>query len=75
MTETMKQLNDAAEDLPVYWQVDLNIKGEITDKLDIFLSIKNLFNRENSLPTFWGNADGGAGDFKTCAMLRIDYKF
>jgi outer membrane receptor for monomeric catechols len=60
--------------LPAYWRTDLNIsKNFYDDKLEIGLTIRNLFNRRNYIASVWG-AHKGLEEFGIGCLLRINYK-
>ncbi len=58
MSETTFDIDPDADTLPSYWRMDLNISAKLTDRFDLYLSIRNLLNRENRMPSLWGQVDG-----------------
>ena len=59
MKEGPVSIADANPDkLPTYFRADLNITNHLTDDASIWLTMRNLANSENSLPSLW-NAEGG----------------
>lgn len=73
MKETNEDLNPDPEDLPQYHRMDLNISKIIADKSEIYLDVRNIFNRENKLPSVCGVKDG-IPESGTSIMLRASYK-
>ncbi len=66
-------LDPDAEDLPPYYRADLNISKVVTDKFEVFLDIRNLFNRENHVPSVF-TAEEGYVEPGISVMLRAGYK-
>ncbi len=73
MKETVAQEEPDAEELPTYFRTDLNISKKISDKLELSLNIRNLFDSENSLPPLWG-VGGGLEEPGISVLLRASYK-
>ncbi len=70
-----------ADDLPVYWRLDLDISKIINNKLELRLNCRNLANRKNSLPGLWHNMDddtymdaNGIRESGVSVLLRAGYK-
>ncbi len=58
MSETTYDIDPHADTLPTYWRMDLNISAKLTDRFDIYLSVRNILDRENRMPSIWGQVDG-----------------
>ncbi len=41
--------------LSLYWRTDVNVKSVISDKMQLTLDIRNLFDRKNETGAVWGN--------------------
>lgn len=73
MKEAPSDVKDDPEYLPVYFRADFNISKIISNKLEIYLDIRNITNRENYLPSVYG-AEYGVPEQGTSVMLRAGYK-
>jgi len=60
--------------LPLYFRMDLNITHHLADYASIWLSIRNLANRENYLPSLW-NVENGYRDEKFSVALGGKLQF
>ncbi len=61
-------------DLPPYWRTDLNLSKVIGEKVKVIVDIRNLFDRENRVPSIYGAKDG-VGEAGISALLRVCYEF
>ncbi len=73
MKETLWVKNHDANELPTYWRTDLNVNKKITERAEIILDIRNLFDRENSIPSLFG-AQNGIEEPGISALLRFCYE-
>ncbi len=64
----------APNDLSTYWRTDLNVKKAIAERAEVILDIRNLLNRENRVPSFFGAKDG-IEEPGISVLLRICYEF
>jgi iron complex outermembrane receptor protein len=71
---TYKTSLRSPDDLPPFWRVDLNICKKVTEKMELTLDIRNLFNRTNSMPSVWGMKDG-LEEPGISFLLRVGYTF
>lgn len=74
MYEAPSLIRDDPEKLPAYYRMDVNISKIISEKLEIYLDIRNVLNRENHIPSVFG-AMNGYVEPGTSVMLRAEYKF
>jgi outer membrane receptor protein involved in Fe transport len=71
---TYKTSLRSPDDLPPFWRVDLNICKKVTEKMELTLDIRNLFNRTNNMPSVWGMKDG-LEEPGISFLLRVGYTF
>ncbi len=62
------------ESLDDYWRVDVHVKKGLTDRVDLFFNVKNLFDRENHFPSIM-NSEGGIRDEAFSASIGIQTSF
>jgi len=67
-------INLAAKDLSTYWRTDLNVSKRFFQKFELSLNIKNLFDRENFVPSLWG-AEYGFEESGISGLLRLSCKW
>jgi len=60
--------------LPVYFRMDLNVAHHINDDAFVWISFRNLLDRENVLPSLW-NAEGGYQAEAFAVALGGSYSF
>ena len=60
--------------LPTYFRMDLNIKHHLSDDASVWLTMRNLANRKNSLPSLW-NVEGGYLDEAFSAAVGGQIRF
>lgn len=46
------------DELPTYWRVDMNATQNVTERMQVFINIRNLLDRENEMPSLF-NAENG----------------
>ncbi len=73
MKEAPEATMENPRKLPDYDRTDLNISKVISDKLDIYLDIRNITNRKNHVPSLLGNREGYV-EPGISVMLRAGYK-
>ncbi len=66
--------NREPDTLDLYCRMDLNINMVVIDNLDITLDVRNMLNRENYVPSLWGNKNGIEEEPGIKVLLRADYK-
>jgi len=75
MKEGPVSIADADPDrLPTYFRMDVNVIHNFTDDASIWLTMRNLANRENSLPSLW-NAEDGYRDEEFSVALGGEFSF
>lgn len=58
-----------------YWRTDLGIIKHINKQFDLSVHVRNLFDRENFLPSIQPNPSiGGLPDESVSLLIKIDYK-
>ncbi len=62
------------DDLAPFWRVDLNVNKKLSEKTELTLDIRNLFNRTNYMPSVWGMKDG-LEEPGLSVLIRAGYKF
>lgn len=62
------------EDLPDFWRCDLNITKELDENIRLFASVRNLFDRDNALPSIT-NAEKGFPGEPLNVSLGARYQF
>lgn len=62
------------ESLPPYWRADLHIGKDLSEDVQLFLDVKNLFDRKNYSPSM-ANAEEGYLDEPLNLTLGMRYKF
>lgn len=62
------------DDLDSYWRTDLTVSKNVTEKLKMYLNIRNLFDRDNHVASVLGTVDG-LPEQGISGMLRMDYTF
>ncbi len=72
MTENPLEIKDDPELLPAYCRMDFNISKAFSDKLDVYLDIRNLLNRKNYIPSLMG-APNGYEEPGISVLLRAGY--
>ncbi len=65
--------NPGSEDLPPYYRVDMDISKVVAERLTFHLNIRNMLNRENSVPSVVG-AEGGYEEPGISVLLRAGYR-
>ncbi len=73
MKETTQDVNQHPDSLPPYYRMDINMSKIISNKLELYLNVKNVLNSENRLPSSTGAEDGYVEPGIT-VMLRAGYK-
>ena len=73
MKEAPEAVKPTPDSLPQYYRMDLNLSKIITGKLELYLNVRNVLNRENHRPSVLG-AKGGYAESGIGAMLRASYK-
>jgi len=62
-----------SSDLAHYWRSDLNIDHAYNTRANVYLNIRNLFDRDNRLPSVWQSVGGEPGEgFSVMLGLRYD---
>ncbi len=61
------------ERLPTYYRADLNIQWEKSDNMNLWLTVRNLTNKDNVLPSIW-SVENGIEDEKINLFVGISYK-
>lgn len=46
------------DELPTYWRMDLNATQNVTERMQVFVNIRNLLDRENEMPTLFSAENG-----------------
>ena len=64
---------DIPEDLKDYFRTDLNVSYQYNEDTNIVMNIRNLFDRDNFLPSMWG-AENGVPEAGVSATLRVSYQ-
>lgn len=67
-------LHSDPEPLPHYWRTDLHIEQDASRELLVWLDLRNLFDRDNSLPSLL-NAEGGVPDESLNLSIGMRYRF
>ena len=70
--ETVSQTS--LEKNPDYLRFDLHIKKNISKKMNIWLDILNISNRDNTIPSLW-NADSPVPDTRLAGSLGVSFEF
>ncbi|MCP5047802.1 MAG: TonB-dependent receptor, partial [bacterium] len=60
--------------LPTYFRSDMTIRWEVSKKMTLRLTIRNLLNRKNVLPSAW-SVENGINDEPFNMSMGIAYKF
>ncbi len=71
--ESLADVKTNPDLLPPYYRVDINISKTISNKLDLFLNVRNALNRENRVASIFGTIDGYV-EPGIRVMLRAGYK-
>jgi outer membrane receptor for ferrienterochelin and colicin len=50
--------DESSKNLDTYWVTSLNIKYLVSKDSTILLDVRNLFDRDNVMPSVWGNPNG-----------------
>jgi outer membrane receptor for ferrienterochelin and colicin len=70
--ETLSQTS--LDENPDYLRFDLHIEKTISNKINIWLDILNILDRDNAIPSLW-NADSPVPDTGITGSLGVSYKF
>ncbi len=73
MIEVPKSVMPDAGELPPYWRMDINASKIISEKLELYLNVRNVLNRENRMPSVIGAEDGYV-EPGISVLLRAGYK-
>lgn len=60
------------DDLASYWRVDFNVEKQLNSHTNVFLSVHNLLNKDNSLPSLF-NAENGVPDAASSISAGLRY--
>jgi len=64
---------EAPEDAKNYYRTDMNVTKKLTDKGTIYLDIRNLFDKDNTIPSLY-NAEGGLPDRGISASVGVKWQ-
>ncbi|HVK98174.1 MAG TPA: TonB-dependent receptor [Dongiaceae bacterium] len=71
--EVAGRTNPSDDTLPTYWRTDFTATWHGADPLDVMLVIRNLFDRNNDLPSI--TSDGGVEDEAFSISAGVRYRF
>lgn len=63
-----------SKELPTYFRSDLQLSKQLSKQFLIKIAVRNLFNRENYLPSIT-NSENGVPDEPRSVALSVDYQF
>jgi len=70
-TEADPTSNFQAADARDYYRTDLHYQQQLTDKVMLFSDISNLFDRDNTLPSYYGS-EGGLPDYGRLVSMGVE---
>jgi len=79
-TRVLETTTNSPDDLPNYYRADLHLERQYIKSLKLFINVRNIFNRENELPSTQdsprsGNFTSGIQEEEISLDIGINYQF